>query len=277
MEKLEIEGFEPIYKGVPPFIKFNEGFGYLGVLLEHKETGKIQCHLCGVLVKGLAKHLYHKHKGVTPTQYRLKVGLNLTTPLLAQSSRKLIKNNFLDLTEEKQKEVVARLRANNKKLHSKNGNYKVRGPRSSSQYENRFGTCPEQAKTLFYKEYQQFGRIPSTEEMSGKLKHIIFSRFSSYKNALISWGITEQEYRNHIIEGRINAVKAREEKHFFPKYKEDDVKKLYSDFFFENGRFPTWGEVKNNKLPSRDVFERVFGGTKSEIEESFKVKEIQYK
>lgn len=274
--KLEVDGFEPIYKGVPPFMKYENGFGYIGVLLEDKESGKLQCHLCGHLVKNLSKHIFHKHKNTTPVEYRKMVGLNLTTPLVSQSTRKLIKNNFLDLTDKKKAEVIARLKHNNKKLHSKGGKYKSRGSYSSSQYENRFGTCPAQAKTLFWNEYKKLGKIPTNNEMSEKLRYIVYSRFSSYKQALISWGITEQQYREHVINGRNNAVDVRAENDYFPKYDADEVKKIYEEFFFQNKRFPTWGEVKEQGLPGRVPFKRAFGMDKSELELSLKVKECQF-
>ena len=272
METLEIKGFEPIYKGIPPFMKYENGFGYIGVLLENKETGKIQCHLCGTLVNSVSKHLFHKHKGITPTDYRIKTGLNLTTPLVSQSTSKKIKNNFLNLTEEKRKKVIARLLANNKNLHSKNGNYKTRDKYSSSQFQNRFGTCPEQARTLFWKEFEKVGHIPTTDEMSPKLKNIVYTRFSSYKDALISWGVSEQQYRSYIIDGQQKAVSARAENDYFPKYSKEEVKKVYGDFFFQNKRLPTWGEVRQYGLPGRAPFQRAFGVNKSEIEQSFKVR-----
>lgn len=276
MEIFEVEGFEPIYKGVPPFMKYEGGYGYIGVLLEDKETGKLQCHLCGHLVNSISKHLFHKHKDTNPVEYRKKTGLNLTTPLVSQSTTKKIKNNFLNLTEEKRQERVKLLLQNNKNLHSKEGKYKKRGEYSSKQYENRFGTCPEQSKTLFWREYNALGRIPTNSEMSEKLRHIVYSRFSSYKNALICWGVTEQEYRTHIVNGQQNAVSARAENDYFPKYDKEEVKKQYGEFFFKHKRFPTWGEVKQYGLPGRAVFQRVFGKNKSEIQNSFAIKESKY-
>ena len=275
METINIEGFNPVYKVLPPFMKFDGGFGYKGVLLEDKETGKLQCHLCGTLANNLSKHLYHKHKGVSANDYREKVGLNKYVPLMSEQTRKKIKNNFLNLTDSKRKEVIKRLKENNKNAHE-SGNWKKREKTGSIQYQNKYGTCPEQAKTQFFKEYKELGRIPTNDEMSGRLRSLVYTRFSSYKEALISWGISEQEYREHFLQGKINSFEARRDQDFFPKYDKDDVKKLYSDFFFEKKRFPTWGEVKQFGLPSRVVFERAFGGTKSNIESSFKVKEQSY-
>tara|TARA_R110000868_G_scaffold160448_6_gene390079 strand:+ start:1033 stop:1860 length:828 start_codon:yes stop_codon:yes gene_type:complete len=273
-EELKVEGFEPVFKGVPPFMNFENGFGYMGVLLEEKETGKLQCHLCGCLALNLAKHIFHKHKDFTVDRYREIAGLNSTTPLMSVSTRKKIKNNFLNLTEEKRKAVVKRLRENNRKAVNEG---RVGGHRKNTfEAQNKFGTCPEQAKTLFWEEYKKLGRIPTNKEMSGKLRHIIYTRFSSYKNALISWGVSESEYRENVVNYQQKAFEARADKDFFPKYSEEDVKKLYGDFFFQNKRLPTWGEVKEIGLPGRAPFERIFGKSKSEIEAGLKVREHCY-
>lgn len=273
--ELEIEGFEPVYKGVPPFMKFEGGHGYIGVLLEHTETGKLQCHICGVLIKSIGKHLFHKHKGISSVQYRIKTGLNLTTPLVSEATRKKFKNNFLNLTEKKRKEVVARLLANNKKVH-KEGKYKTKGTYSSSEFKNRFGTCPEQAKTQFQKEYKALGHIPTNSEMSGRLRNIVYTRFSSYREALLSWGVGEEEYRKHVVDGKMKAVETRAENDYFPKYSIEEVKKVYSDFFFQNKRLPTWGEVKQFGLPGRAPFQRAFGINKSDLQDTFKIRELNY-
>ena len=268
------DGFRPVYKGIPPFTKFEKGFGYYGVLLEDEESGKLQCHLCGELNNNLAKHIFHKHKDFTAKKYKEIVGLNLTTPLMSESTRKKFKNNFLDLTEEKQQETIERLRSNNRKVHRE----KLLTPRSTKgtlEHKNKYGTCPEQAKTLFWEEYNKIGHIPIDKEMSNKLRNIIYTRFTSYREALLAWGITEQQYREHVVEGQIKVHQTRAENDFFPKYDKEKVKQQYADFFFKNKRLPTWGEVKQYGLPKRSVFERVFGTCKSDIQNSFKVNEIE--
>lgn len=273
-EELKIDGFEPVYKGIPPFMKFENGFGYMGVLLEEKETGKLQCHLCGNCSLNLAKHIFHKHKDFTIERYRNVSGLNNTTPLMAQSTRKKIKNNFLDLTEEKRRAVIKRLRGLNKKNIFEG---KVGGKRRNTlEAQNKFGTCPEQARTLFWEEYKSIGRIPTNDELSSKLKYVVYSRFSSYKNAMIAWGVSEEEYRAHVLNGQQKAQEARAEKDFFPKYTDEEVEKMYGNFFFQNKRLPTWGEVKELGLPGRAPFQRVFNASKSEIEDGFKVREQSY-
>lgn len=269
-------GFRPVYKGIPPFMKYEVGFGYLGVLLEDEDTGKLQCHICGETHESLSKHIYHKHKDITQDSYRKAVGLNMGTPLVSESTRKKIKNNFLNLTEEKKNEVINRLRNMNRANKVENKNPSKRKVKGSFEYNNKFGTCPAQAKTLFWEEYNKFGRIPTTDEMSGKLKNLVYTRFTSYKEAMIAWGVSEQEYRSHFTEADVKAYEARRAHDFFPKYTKEEVIQKYADFFFEKKRMPTWGEVKQFGLPGRVPFTRAFGRNKSEVENSFKVKNSQY-
>ncbi len=273
-ETLNVDGFLPVYKGLPPFMKYEGGFGYSGVLLEDIVTGKLQCHLCGHLVNNLSKHLFHKHKEVTPEKYREMTGINRTTPLMSTSTLKKYKNNFLDLTKEKRNAIIARLKENNKSIHARKTYVKRTGTKGTTQMQNKFGTCPEQAKTQFMREYQKLGRIPSNSEMSGRLRNLVYTRFPSYKEALLAWGISDQEYRQHVTEGKVKAYQARADHDFYRKYTDEDVKTLYSDFYFQNKRLPTWSEVKQYGLPSREVFKRVFGTDKSLVEGSFASNEL---
>jgi hypothetical protein len=193
--------------------------------------------------------------------------------MMSESTRKKIKNNFLNLTEKKKKEVIKRLKESMKQAHSQK-TWKTRPGVSALEMKNKFGTCPEQARTLFWEEYNKFGRITTTDEMSGKLKNLVFTRFSTYREALLVWGISEQEYTEHIANGKINAVNVRADNDYFPKYDIEDVKLQYAEFFNLNKRLPTWGEVKTYGLPGRAVFQRVFGKNKSEVENSFVFRSI---
>lgn len=260
----KIDGFKPIYKGIPPFMSFDKGFGFYGVLLEQEETGKLQCHLCGKCVFSIAKHLYHRHKQYSAKDYRIETGLNLTTPIVSEKTRKLIKNNFLNLDVKKQQEVISRLRNLNKKLH-KNPK-RQRESKASLQLNNSYGTCPEQVKSQFYEIYFKLKRIPKWSELTGKLRYIIESRFGAYEEALVSWGIPRKEYREHVLNGQENARKVRESKDYFPKYSKKDVEDQYIGFFELKKRLPTWGEVKMYGMAGRIPFYRVFKCQKTELE-----------
>jgi len=269
METIQFKGFKPIYKGIPPFMKFEDGYGFYGVLLEEESTGKLQCHLCSEVVLNISKHLYHKHKDITPKEYRIKTGLSLTTPLVSESTRKKFKNNFLNLTEEKREEIVNRLRNLNKKLHT-DGTKKQREAKASIQTNNRYGTCPEQVKSQFWELYTNLGRLPNWKELSGRLRYIIETRFGSYEEAVVVWGIPREEYKEHLTNAQLNAQSARAENDYFPKFTNEEVIKAYQDFFKFKGRLPTWGEVKLNGMPGRVPFKRVFGCEKSVLERQMK-------
>ena len=157
-EIIKVNGFHSIYKGVPPFMEYTGGFGYYGVLLEEEATGKLQCHLCGHTAFNLAKHIFHKHKDISPKQYRIETGLNLTTPLISEKTRKLIKQNFLDKSDEEKTKIVQRLQYLNKQLHSKKTK-KQRKNKASLELNNRYGTCPMQVKNKFLSRYHELGRI----------------------------------------------------------------------------------------------------------------------
>lgn len=264
-ETIEINGFRSIYKGVPPFMKFDKGYGYFGVLLEEESTGKLQCHLCGDTFLNLAKHIFHKHKDTSPKQYKITTGLNLTTPLMSERTRKLIKNNFLDLDEEKRDAIIKRMQRFNKELHSK-GTKKQRVNKATLEMNNKYGTCPEQIKYKFFARYDELGRIPNWRELPGGVRSIIEKRFGSYQEALITWGISQEEYQDHVSQAKVNAVAARRDHNFFPKYNKEQVRKQYIQLYALKGRFPTWGEITQSGLPKRNVFERTFGCSKTEME-----------
>lgn len=265
METIKFDGYKPIYKGVPPFMKYEDGYGFYGVLLEEEATGKLQCHLCGETVLSISTHIRHKHKNITAREYRIKTGLSLTTPLVSESTRKKIKNNFLNLTAEKREEIINRLRGLNKKLHTEKTK-KQREAKASIQVNNRYGTCPEQVKSQFWELYTKLNRLPNWTELSGRLRYIIETRFGSYEEAIVVWGVPREEYREHITNAKINAQTARAEQDYFPKFTREEVIKAYQDFFKLKKRLPTWGEVKLNGLPGRVPFNRVFGVEKSVLE-----------
>lgn len=264
-------GYKPIYKGIPPFMKYDKGYGYYGVLLENNVDGKLQCHLCGKDVLNLAKHIFHKHKKYTPRSYKEETGLSLTTPLVSESTRKKQKNNFLNLTEAKKREVIKRLRRLNKKLHS--GNKKQRVNKASLQVNNKYGTCPEQVKSQFYEKYNELGRLPKVEELSGRLRYIIETRFGTYEEAVVSWGIPRQEYRKHRLDAQIKVQQIRAENDYYPKYTKEEVVKQYYNFFKVKGRLPTWGEVALSGMAGRIPFKRAFNCTKLQLENMLKNKQ----
>lgn len=257
--KEEEKDLFPLFKPLPPFMRFPNGYGYMGVILESKSTGKIQCHFCGELFKNVAKHAWHKHGRMTDEQYRENVGLNKFTPLVCESTSQAIRKNFIDLPEKEKEDRIILLRANNKKVHSENKYVRKSSSPCRVQQLNKTGTCDLQAKAYFWEEYNKLGRIPTGTEMSGRLRNLIYTRFSSYEEALKHWGIGIEEYLDYTEVNNEKAYLARKEKNFFPKYEKDTVINQTKSFYVKNGRLPTWSEAKREGLPGRGVFKRLFG------------------
>lgn len=246
----------PLYKGEPPFMNYTKGFGYLGVILQDKTTGKIQCHLCGKLFKSVSKHIWHKHE-INDFEYKLDVGLNNTTPLVCESTSKKHRDYYLE-----NKKVIERtLRKNNKIIYEKKL-IKVRqniGRKCRVQQKNLFGTCDLQAKEMFWAEFRKLGKIPTTDEMTGSLKHIVFTRFQTYNEALKTWGVTEENIKKYKEENNKKIYEIRKSKNFFPKYDKQIIIEQNINFHKTHGRLPTWEEGRRIGFPSREVYLRCFG------------------
>jgi len=65
---------QPIQKAIPPYMPFEKGYGYMGVLLLDTETDRIQCHYCGLWFKSMSRHLEKIH-GFNASHYKKEVGL----------------------------------------------------------------------------------------------------------------------------------------------------------------------------------------------------------
>lgn len=248
----------PLYKPLPPFMDYHGGYGFMGVILEDRKSGKIQCHICGGLFKNVARHSQHKHDMLAHA-YKELTGLNEGTPLVCESTSRKIREAFTNKTKEEQEQIIKTLRANNKFLHSKKGNYHRKKCTAKIQQYNSFGTCDLQAKARFWEEYRKLGRIPTNSEMSRGLASLVYTRFDSYENALKAWGIGDIELKNYEGFKNKKVYDARKAQNFFPKYEKEVVINQLKSFYVENSRLPTWTETKRLGFPSRDVFGRIFG------------------
>lgn len=254
----------PLYKASPPFMKYEKGYGYMGVVLMDTETNKIQCHLCGTLVNSMYLHLRFKHKKIDGKEYRKITGLNKFIPLISESYSKKIRESFTKLPKKEREERIKKLCEISRKTFAK-GRHK-RQTKGSIQYQNKFSTCELQAKDKFWKEYEALGRIPTTNEMSESLKSIIYSRFGSYEKALYKWGMSEDKINQHLELKQRRAFEARKSKRFFPRYDKEVLRKQLLNSLNEKGELPTWNELKRELIVSRDTIYRLFGSRiKNEI------------
>lgn len=87
-------GFVTLYHYKEPFMKFEGGFGFQGVLLFDGKTDKVQCHLCGNWMDYLPNHLMREHS-MKASAYKDLVGLRQSTALLNEAQReKLIESGL---------------------------------------------------------------------------------------------------------------------------------------------------------------------------------------
>tara|TARA_R110000868_G_scaffold411107_1_gene701829 strand:- start:1604 stop:2416 length:813 start_codon:yes stop_codon:yes gene_type:complete len=250
----------PLYKAEPPFMDFTSGYGYLGVILQDINSGKIQCHLCGKLFKGLNTHLFRKHE-INSTEYKEKTGLNKTTPLCSSNSSKKRRESYF--SPERKESVLNHLKDMREKQKSRSVEKKQEGYNKSKfsgrvQRKNLTGTCDLQAKHLFWTLYRKYNGIPPLRD-NRKLENLAITRFGTYEKAMLSWGISQKEIDNHEEKRIYNFKKLREENNFFPKYSKEIVINQVKQFYDLNKRIFTWSEAKNLGLPSPIVFKRITG------------------
>lgn len=103
-------GFVTLYNYKEPFMKFEEGYGYLGTLLFDGKTDTIQCHFCGDWFSYLPHHL-HKEHSMTAKQYKEKIGLLSSSALISESEReKLMHRLVSNLPNKKDKKISKKTR-----------------------------------------------------------------------------------------------------------------------------------------------------------------------
>lgn len=252
---------EPLYKSQEPFMEFADGHGYLGVVLQDVETGKIQCHICGRLLKSVAKHLYHKHD-MTTEQYREQTGLNRGTPLVcSETTKKIRESGWTEVSAEKREAKYNLLIANSKKTHRGTVHNKgKKGYKFALQYNNQFGTCPKQTLQFFWNQYKNNGnKIPPQND---KLRYLIYRDYSSYKEALMAWGVSEKEIKSYETERYQKASMAvdRSKAHAFTYWdSKEKVINAIVEFYKANKRSPTFSELRMGALPTRFAIAKYLG------------------
>lgn len=163
-EKKEMEyedapsGYVTLYNYKEPFMKYDKGFGYLGVLLFDGATDQIQCHLCGQWFKALPQHVSKEHN-MMAAAYKQEVGLLQSTALISESTRAaLIASGH---------KRFKNLRKGTK--HTKEQIEKIRNTliENGKKFENMNlrGTCPEQLLDRLQKLYKEKGEDFSSRDI----------------------------------------------------------------------------------------------------------------
>lgn len=222
-EKKELEypdapsGYVTLYNYKEPFMKFDKGFGYLGVLLFDGESDKIQCHICGDWFYALGSHLRWEHK-MTASKYKELVGLRKRTALIGEKLRdSLIKNGL--------KIRLKNLRPGGKQSEETKNKIRKTLQENSFQTKNENGTCPEQLIDRLKKLADSVGRTPSIDDVP--FKTTLKKTFGTYKNACELAGIPYNDPIECLKRGN-ETIKITEEKAI----------KWIQEFYAKNNRIP---------------------------------------
>jgi hypothetical protein len=262
----------PLYKAQPPFMPYKGGHGFLGVLMEDIDTGRIQCHLCGRLLKSIGKHLFHKHD-MTTDEYRRETGLGKTTPLVCSStSLALRESGWTELTERDREKKRQLLKDNNRSVHRRGAPAAGRQGKRAIQYDNLFGTCELQAQEYFWKLYKANGDKIPNQDSDQKLKYLVYKRFHSYREALLAWGVSEDDIKEKgYNDDKKRAANRDPEKAHPPTLwgSSERIIKSLRNFVKKEKRSPTFGELGNGRLPTRFSIKKRLGLAYSKQIEEF--------
>lgn len=230
-----------------PLKKVKKGyFGYQGCLLSTIDGTKVQCHVCGELFISLQAHAHQAH-GLLSKDYKKKFDLAHTTALISEVEREKRKQItlkfFANATSEMKAEWRRRRIEGMKKRWNKGTYFKIR-----LETKNKRGTCPDQLIEKIKEVERIKGRTPSLSEFidetgGQRFKHLIFTTFGSWKNALKIAKLTPKER----TEGG------------YRRYKTDELLEMVEMFAREHDTIPTATDCKRGFLPSYDVFLRRFG------------------
>lgn len=241
-------GYVTLYNYKEPFMKFNGGFGYQGVLLMDGETSKIQCHYCGEWFEYLAHHLHREHN-MSAAEYKTAVGLRQSTALLGEKFRaKLIavhlderKSNLRVQYGKKTEEQKAKIR----ETMLRNG--------MAREQQNEYGTCPMQLITRLQALAAKLGRTPTKKEIT--FTATLTKVFGSVANAITRAGLTPRKTGVNVY------WKGTE-----PLYTRDALLQALKDFKEANQRDPSWSDFRRDLLPAPNTYRKFFGTWRKAVE-----------
>jgi len=244
-------GFVTMYNYKEPFMKFEGGFGFQGVLLFDGESDKIQCHICGEWFDALGRHLNDKH-GITAADYKDKVGLSRTTALINEKFRASLIANGLS-------KRLQNLRQNSKKKykHSVETKKKIGETlkKNVMELKNLRNCCPDQLISRLRNLYLKLGRIPNKYETEG-MKEALKMTFGSIKKA---FEIARVPYRNP----------GTTIKNTSPKWANIKSELIWylKNFISVNERRPSYSDARRGLIPSSDLYKEHFGGLDKALKE----------
>lgn len=158
------EDIENLYKNgtnVPYTTVDTKHFGYIGVLLSDKNTGKVQCHICGVWKETLAFHIFTFHKMRT-SKYKKMFGFPRRFPLCStEHSAKMAKAGLASSERLKKHRFKKGHKIKNKIKRLKN----LKKTLYSESFNNKFNLCKDQILRRIGIVADKVGHFPTQTEM----------------------------------------------------------------------------------------------------------------
>lgn len=136
----------PLYKALPPYMPYAEGFGYQGVILHNTTIDKVQCHLCGNWYTSVGTHLKMGHPGTSVKDYKQQVGLNSSVGLYSFGMMKMYSKRAKMLRAVNKYDHLVK---HNQKMSKEEKTNRRLGKKQTVQRQNKFGTCEAQLQTRF--------------------------------------------------------------------------------------------------------------------------------
>jgi len=224
-----------------PLRKFENGYGYKGVLSYSKDRDMVQCHFCGRLYKNVGSHAYFTH-GYTRNEYKDKTGLEHNTALVGEGTRtKLIlahkdTDSFSHVGKSRE-EINSHMTAMSKKAdRSNNGKW-------SLERRNKHGLCPDQlldrVKTLETK----LGRRPTAKEYA--------KEYGSYQSIITVYGT----WNTALEKADIRTYTEEKSGRSSPEW----LLSQLQDFYKKYGRTARTSDGRRGLVPSHQIYHKVFG------------------
>lgn len=236
-------GFVTLYNYKEPFMKYEKGYGFQGVLLFDGETDKVQCHLCGEWYIALSNHLIKEH-AMRADQYKEEVGLIKNTALIGENLRAKLIAQGLD-------KRLQNLRSRKGVKHTPESRKMISNSLKENRREkqNMNGTCPEQLIDRLIKEYQKNGyKTPSIKKI--QFAEALYKTYGTYKNACEIAGIPYNDPLESLKRGREKLIIQKNES--LAKAQE-----WITQYYITHKKLPTLQETKNlsgRKRISKSLF-----------------------
>lgn len=246
-------GSVKLYNYKEPFMKFEKGFGFEGVLLFDAEDDTVQCHLCGNWYEFLGPHIFREHH-IFASEYKQEVGLLQTTALIGEKMREKLIAYRLG-----KKAKIRNLRAGGKKTQAQKDKIRETLKKNSElrESQNRMETCPLQLIERLQKLATELGRTPLSREVG--FEETLVKVYGTYNEACRIAGLTPRK-----VGETLRKIKPG-------TYTKEILLEFIVNFKKIHGRNPSRSDRERNLLPSTESYRRHFGSWKVALEEAEKM------